>query len=184
MLVPPAIFDRGKWFCLFWSQKTGRPRVQPMLLWVEWQFPEWQGHNPKVDIVWSLIIVQKFLLDEQMQPDRNCTNAIDLPILAFPSYHPWGYSILILPYRSLLLPALHLLVNYKWKDKSKWLESTPNAPSWSEAAFPSRPFWSVVVGEDLVSFSGLSGTPWPFTAYKSCNTIFREERKNEIFLPS
>lgn len=40
-----------------------------------------------------------------------------------------------------------------------------------------RSFKFVVVGKDLVSFSSLSGTSWPFKTFKSCNTIFCEEGK-------
>lgn len=72
------------------------------------------------------------------------------------------------------------LAPYKRTDNSTWLDSNPSSLSWLEAGFAVRRFRSVVVGEDLVSFSSLSTTPWPFTTCKSCNTIFREERKTEI----
>lgn len=108
MLVLPVVFAGGKGFCGFWSRKTGGPRVQPRLFCVKWKFPVWPCHNPKADVLWSLIIVQKWLLDETMQPGRSSANMIGLPtlVLAPSSHHPWAYPILSLPL--ILLPALCL----------------------------------------------------------------------------
>lgn len=105
MLVLPVVFAGGKGFCVFWSGKTGGPRVQPRLFCVKWKVPVWWSHNPKADVLWSLIIVQKWLLDEEMQPGRSSASAIGLPTLASASssYHPWAHSILTLPL--ILLPA-------------------------------------------------------------------------------
>lgn len=106
MLVLPAVFAAGKGFCVFWSRKTCGPRVQPRLFCVKWKLPVCLSHNPKADVLWTPIIVQKWLLDEKMQPGRSSANAIGLPTLAsaFSSYHPWAHSILTLPL--ILLPSL------------------------------------------------------------------------------
>lgn len=108
MLLLQVILAGGEGFCVFWSGKTGGPRVQPGLFCLKWKLPVWRSHNPKADVLWSLIIVQKWPLDEKMQPGISSANAIGLPTLASASsfYHPWAHSILTLPL--ILLPALYL----------------------------------------------------------------------------
>lgn len=129
-----------------------------------------------------------WLLYEKMQPCRTGTHTTDLPTRAY------GFSFLtsINPFHLSLALGCCLFPLYSF-NSLKIKKNKTTTINWNQIIMflTDKRFWFtlgsfkfVVVGKDLVSFSSLSATSWPFKTFKSCNTIFCEEGKKWDFFLS
>lgn len=117
-----------------------------------------------------------------MQPCRNGTNTTGLWFFVF--QHPGAHSHLYLAIECCTFPLSTFTSLKIKKENNNEGESNCNVLTDKRFWFTLGSFKFVVVGKDVVSFSSLSATSWPFKTFKSCNTIFREEGEKMRFFSS